>query len=192
MDQNTKRDDFNQKDAALKTYTFTQKQLLIAGGCVLLVIATLLIWKSVQTASLEKAYSQREKEMQAQFANRYAEQTAAYLKSLAKPYVWALRTEVMQGNIGQVNQYNNDMVKQRNFQSVMVADTKGLIISSTDKKYEGKNLSALQMDNYLQTDSTVVTKTADSLLLMASPIMSFNSKLGILLIRYAPKLPGGF
>ena len=84
------------------------------------------------------------------------------------------------------------MVKQRNFQSVMVADTKGLIISSTDKKYEGKNLSALQMDNYLGTDSTVVTKTADSLLVMASPIMSFNNKLGILITRYAPKLPGSF
>ena len=192
MEQDHRAELSDNKETQDRTVTLSIKQLLIIGGIIVLLFVIVFVWKSMQIKSLKTDHAEQKKQMNAQFANRYAEQSAAYLKNLAKPYVWALRTEMMQGNINQLNQYNNDMVKQKNFQLVMVADTKGVIISSTDKKYEGKNLSALQMENYLGTDSTVVAKTADSLLVMASPIMSFNSKLGTLLIRYAPKLPGGF
>ena len=112
-----------------------------------------------------------------------------YLKLLAKPYVWAIRTEMMKGNINQVNLYANDMVKQRNFQSIVVTNDKGVIVSSTDKKLEGKDISALDPQVNVNADSTVVTQTNDSELVMSSPIMGFNSRLGTLMIRYSPKKP---
>lgn len=106
---------------------------------------------------------------------------------MAKPYVWAVRKELMQGNLGQVNLYENDIVKERNFLSVMIADPKGLILTSTDKKYEGKYLSSVRQDVNLNADSAMVSKSSDSVLVLTSPIMSFNSKIGTLIINYSLK-----
>ncbi len=169
--------------------TLTRKQLLIAGGVIIVLFGAMFIWKSVQVSSLKKEQAEKEAALRQEFNTLYSQQSANYLRRLAKPYVWALRTEMLQGNYRQVNLYNNDMVKERNFLSVMVADTKGIIASSTDKRLEGKSFSSLQRGDYLSADSTVVNKINDSLLIMASPIMSFNSKLGTLIINYASKTP---
>jgi hypothetical protein len=169
--------------------TFTRKQLLIAAAVVIVLFGALLIWKSIQVRSLKRERAEKEAALIQEFATIYAKQSAEFLKRLAKPYVWALRTEMLQGNNNQVNLYNNDMVKEKGMISVMVADTKGIVISSTDKKFEGKNFSSLQQGDYLSADSTIVNKVADSLLVMASPIMSFNSKLGTLVVKYAVKTP---
>ena len=169
--------------------TFTRKQLLIAAGIVVVLFGSLLIWKSIQVSSLKKEQAEKEAALKQEFSTIYAQQSADYLKRLAKPYVWALRTELLQGNNSQVHLYNNDMVRERGMISVMVADTKGIVISSTDKKFEGRNLSSLQQTGYLSADSTMVNKLADSLFVMVSPIMGFNSKLGTLVVHYAVKTP---
>ena len=169
--------------------TFTRKQLLIAAGIVVVLFGSLLIWKSIQVSSLKKEQAEKEAALKQEFATIYDQQSADYLKRLAKPYVWALRTELLQGNNSQVHLYNNDMVRERGMISVMVADTKGIVISSTDKKFEGRNLSSLQQGGYLSADSTVVNKLDDSLFVMVSPIMGFNSKLGTLVVHYAVKTP---
>lgn len=88
-----------------------------------------------------------------------------------------------------MNLYNNEMVREKNFISVMVTDSKGIITVSTDKKYEGKNFLTLRSGYFLNNDSTIVTKVNDSLHIMASPIMSFNSRLGTLIVNYAVKTP---
>ena len=168
---------------------FTRKQLLIAAGLIIVLAGGLLIWKSIEVSSLKKEQAQKEAAIKQEFATIYAQQSADYLKRLAKPYVWALRTELLQGNNSQVHLYNNDMVRERGMISVMVADTKGIVISSTDKKFEGRNLSSLQQTGYLSADSTMVNKLADSLFVMVSPIMGFNSKLGTLVVHYAVKTP---
>lgn len=187
-EESSKQMDNTTKSEA-RTVTLTRKQLLIGAGVVIVLFGALMIWKSLQVSSLKKEQAEKETALKQEFSTIYAQQGAEYLKRLAKPYVWALRTEMLQGNNNQVNLYNNDMVKEKGMISVMVADTKGVVISSTDKKFEGKNLSSLQQGDYLSADSTVVTKVADSLLVMASPIMSFNSKLGTLVVNYAVKTP---
>lgn len=168
-------------------YSFDRKQILIAILIVVLLITFLWIWKIVQIKSIKNEYNKREQvlvqnsNMQIEKANRH------FLELIAKPYVWAVRTELMQGNINQINLYGADIVKEKNLVSVMVANEKGLIISSTDKKYEGKDLKAVNLPNDLIRDSTFVDKINESLFVMTSPIMSFNSKLGTLIINYATK-----
>jgi len=108
------------------------------------------------------------------------------LKLLAKPYVWAIRTEMMKGNIEAVNLYANDMVKEKNFQTLTVIDDKGMVISSTNKKLEGKPYSSIGNAAYLSTDSTVVNKVDDTALEVSSPVMGFNKRIGTLIFNYMP------
>ena len=107
-----------------------------------------------------------------------------HLKLLAKPFVWALRTEMLQGNINQVNLYISDMVKERNMQQIIIANDKGMVIASTNKKDE-KQLFSLVAKGADITSNEVKIDTTGKVFIMTSPIMGFNNRLGTLLIKYA-------
>lgn len=55
-------------------------------------------------------------------------------KLLAKPYVSAVRKEMMKGNINQINLYALDLIKEKNFQRIAIANDSGIIVNSTDRK----------------------------------------------------------
>jgi hypothetical protein len=106
-------------------------------------------------------------------------------KLIAKPCVWAIRKELMQGNLEKLNLYGNDIVKENNFLSVMLTDQKGMVLTSIDKKYERKFLSSGWQNVNLSADSTIVQKANGSLLISTSLVMSYNSKIGALIINYS-------
>lgn len=154
-----------------------------------MVIVILLVWKALRIKSVKDEYARREHAIIKDARLQLMETNRHFLKLMAKPYVWSIRTELLKSDINQINLYGNDIVKEQNFISVMVTDRQGTIISTTDKKFQGKTFASIDSASYLNIDSTVVNKVNDSLLIMASPIMSFNSKLGTLIIRYAVKMP---
>lgn len=96
---------------------------------------------------------------------------------------------MMRVNINQVNLFANDMVKEKNFQRIAVANDKGIIISSTNKKDEGQPFSTVGTDAALSSNNTSVENVNDSILIMTSPIMGFNNRLGTLLIKYVIQKP---
>jgi hypothetical protein len=175
-----------------RTYTFTGKQLLVAILTIIALVAILWIWKTMQVNRLKKEQAERVQELKQQTKTMLANSEQYYLGLLAKPYVWAVRTEMMRGNLEQVNLYANDMVKEKNFRSISIADNKGVILSSTNKKLEGQNLTVLGNSINISTNNTVVDQVNDSLLLLASPIMGFNDRLGTLIINYTPTKPAQF
>jgi hypothetical protein len=135
---------------------------------------------------------QSAKEMQqlkAKVANQIRQSEALYLKSIAKPLIWAMRSEMLKNNISQMNIYANEMVKEKNFQKVMVANEKGIVILSTNKKEEGTAFISTAKVNYLLADTTVVENMNDSLLIMSSPVMGFNNRLGTLIATYSSQHP---
>ena len=172
-----------------RTYTFTVKQLLIAALCVVGIIVLLFVWKTISTNSLKKEAAANEAAIKTQAKAKLMENSQRQLQLLAKPYTWAVRTALQQANGSLVNEYANDIVKEKNVVSVMLVDTKNIIVSSTNKKYEGKDYLTVGTAYYLSVDSAVVTKVNDSLLVLASPVMSFNSKLGTLIFTYAVPPP---
>ena len=109
------------------------------------------------------------------------------LEQLSKAYIWAIRKELMANNIEQINLYAIDMVKEKGFQSIITCNNKGIVISATNKKQEGKLFPSFGKSDYLQLQETKVESINDSTLVVASPIMGFNSKLGTLIIEYQSK-----
>ncbi len=147
--------------------------------------AAIWILKEVQMNNIKKDDERDRQSLHDKVAKQIIDSKKENLKVLAKPYVWAVRSEMLKGNISQVNLYANEMVKEGNFESVMVADGQGIIISSTNKKDEGLQFSTISNSAYLSSDSTMVNSRNDSILVMSSPIMGFNNRLGTLIITYA-------
>ncbi|MEO6327808.1 MAG: hypothetical protein ABIO55_02700 [Ginsengibacter sp.] len=164
----------------------SKNKILVAGGVIIVFFAALWIWKAIEIKNL-KLENEKKETLLRQKANELLSQSDyKYLKLLAKPYVWAIRTEMMKGNLDAVNLYANDMVKEKSFQTISVVDDKGMVISSTNKKLEGKAYASVGNAAYLSNDSTLVNKIDAATLEVSSPVMGFNKRIGTLIFDYSP------
>lgn len=137
----------------------------------LLVILIIWFWKNHQIDNIKES-------SQKQFAEKQSEA----LKLFSKPYVWAVRKEMLTKNYQQINLYASDMIHEKGFQSIMVSDAEGIVISSTEKKSEGQQINTIVKPEYLSADSSTINNINDSIMILNSPIMGFNSRLGVLTI----------
>lgn len=136
-----------------------------------LAIIIIWFWKNKQIDNLKES-------SQKQFAEKQYEA----LKLFSKPYVWAVRKEMLTKNYQQINLYASDMIHEKGFQSIMVSDAEGIVISSTEKKSEGQQLNTIVKPEYLSADSATINNINDSIMILNAPIMGFNSRLGVLTI----------
>lgn len=153
----------------------------------LVLLAGLWIWKAIEMRSVRKEAERENERVRETAVSLITGERGEHLKQLVKPFVWAVRSEMLRGNMEGVNLYLQDMVKEKNFQRIQVADTRGIVVASTDKKMEGRPLT--DGGGLLTTDSTVVNNVGDSAWVVSSPIMGFNNRLGTLLIDYASPRP---
>jgi len=166
-----------------------KKTILMIIGVALILLIGVWIWKAIEIKSLKKASEKDKIALKEQATRQIVESNEVHLKLLAKPIIWALRSEMMQGNLSQVNLYLNDLVKEKDFQEIVVANAKGTIVSSTNKKDEGQPFSTIGKESSLSSDDTNLENVSDSLLIMTSPIMGFNNRLGTLYIKYSLQKP---
>jgi len=166
-----------------------RKTIIIIIGVALILLIAVWIWKTVEISKIRKTAESDRQELKEQATRQLVQSNEEHLKLLAKPIIWAVRAEMMQGNISQVNLYLNDLVKEKNFQQIAIANNKGIIISSTDKKDEGQEFSKIGKESYLSSNNTSLENERDSILVMTSPIMGFNNRLGTLYIKYILQKP---
>jgi len=169
--------------------TVNRKTLLITILVAIILIVAMWIWKSISTNNLEEQATVNQNKLKQQTKTIIAQTHADHLKLLAKPFVWSIRTEMMKGNNDQINIYMNEMVREKNFQRIMVLNNKYAIVSSTNKKDEGKSFDTVDSMSKLSGDDTKVENKGDSILTLKSPIMGFNNRLGTLYIQYKVPSP---
>lgn len=169
--------------------TVNRKTLLITILVAIILIVAMWIWKSISTNNLEEQVTVNQNKLKQQTKTIIAQTHADHLKLLAKPFVWSIRTEMMKGNNDQINIYMNEMVREKNFQRIMVLNNKYAIVSSTNKKDEGKSFDTVDSMSKLSGDDTKVENKGDSILTLISPIMGFNNRLGTLYIQYKVPSP---
>ncbi|EOR93347.1 hypothetical protein ADIARSV_3426 [Arcticibacter svalbardensis MN12-7] len=178
-------DSQSKKSVQVRSGSPKAKGILITIVIALVLLSGIFIWKTIEINSLKKNAAKDRQTLTEQANTQIVQSHEAHLKLLAKPFVWAIRTEMMQGNISQVNLYMNEMVKEKNFQSIVVVNDKGVIVSSTDKKNEGKPFSTIGKSTDLRSNGTNLVNLNDSVLVMTSPIMGFNNRLGTLYVKYS-------
>lgn len=165
------------------------KKIVITIGLALVLLIGLWVWKSIEIKNIKGKAESDYQALKVQATNAIVTSREEQLKLLAKTYVWAVRTEMMKGNINQINLYALDMIKEKNMMLIAVANDSGMIVSSTNKKDEGNPFTSIGESTALNNNDTVVENNGDSVLIVTSPVMGFNKRLGTLFIKYAVQLP---
>ncbi len=184
----TKNDNTRPLSGTNNNTGINKKTLWIVILAALALMAGIWIWKEVQIKNIKKEAAHERQQLQDQAESLLVQTHTEHLNLLAKPFVWAVRTEMLNKNISQVNQYANDLVKEKNFKSIIITNEKGVIVSSTDKKQEGKDYVTVGNQSYLSGNTTQVNRVNNQLI-MSSPIMGFNSRLGTAIITYNLQKP---
>lgn len=144
-----------------------------------LAVAGVYVWKNVAVNSAKAQVTES--------ANRIiTEQHKQYLRLVAVPLTWAVRSEMIKNNYDQINQYLNQFVKEKNMKEIVVAKPDGTIVVATNKKREGASVTGAFPPSVLQEDKTAVTTLESGDIMVVSPVMGLNSKQGILILLYTP------
>ena len=146
----------------------------------LIAIVIVYIWKDNQ--------ARKQKEMIENMATvQLMQNNIEMLKLLSKPLIWSIRSEMLRGNLEQVNIYTNDMVKEKNFQFIYVVSPGDSILISTDKKFQGQSAKGMFDNELLKTDSLIAVNNANETVTIFAPVMGYDSRLATLVYSYAPE-----
>ena len=144
-----------------------------------LALIAVYLWKDVQGKKERKAVIEQAN-LQMQTQNK------EMLVLLCKPLVWTIRAELLRENLEQVVLFTNDMVKEKNLESIHLIKPSGEFMISTNKKLEGQSAMGMFDTTLFTTDSTIVVSNASGELIAASPVMGYDKKLCTLLLQYTP------
>jgi sensor histidine kinase regulating citrate/malate metabolism len=190
VNRNTTLDEDARNRANTNTTRAQKKRIVLISFLIAMVLlAVLWIWKTIQINNVKAEAETKQQETRNNALQAIITTNLENLKLWAKPYAWAIRTALMRGDLSQVNQYGEEMIKEKNMQSIVVANQEGIVISSTNKKFEGQDFTIAGKPAYLTSDSTIVEKINDHLIVVSSPIMGYNNRLGTLLISYRLSIP---
>lgn len=185
MDHRNEMQMGNENHNSVNQPTVARKIFIVTILVALLFIIGLWIWMSAKTNNIRKNAETEQVNLKNEAEGIIVQTHEQHLLLLAKPFVWAVRSEMMKGNMSQVNLYMNEMVKEKNFQRIALVNDKGMIVSSTNKKDVGKPFSTIGNSSDLVNNDTKIRPRQDSVLKMTSPVMGLNNRLGTLFIEYS-------
>ena len=106
------------------------------------------------------------------------------LKIIAKPLVWDIRSEMLRGNLEQVDLLISDLVKENNFRYIHLITPNGNVILSTNKSLEGKQIGDEIIAHLLLVESPSIVELADKVIVVAAPVMGIDRRLATMVIGY--------
>jgi len=170
-------------------YRIKLSSILIFFGIVIVLAGGIWIWKNIEISKLNDHSKLEISELKALNRKVVLENNEKLLRLLAKPLVWAIRTELLKKDKTQLNEYINEIIKEENCQKIMVVNELGVVLISSNKKDEGQSVAQIAPGIKQNGTSTEVTMESDSLLVLSSPIMGFNSKLGTVVLYHSAGRP---
>jgi hypothetical protein len=158
---------------------------LYAYMLLILIIIGMYMWKIYDVGRLEKSMDAQRTEMSQKRQQALNEQAKAMLRMMAQPLTWAVRAEIMRDSLSQIDDYFGDLIKERGVQSIFLIDKNSRVAVATNRKLEAQPAADV-VSQTIRNAKEVVIEPSESGLRMAVPIMSFNEKIGILVMDYTP------
>ena len=146
----------------------------------------LYIWKQLAVQSVKLEMEDQRTEMAEEQQKALEVQARDMLRLTALPLAWAVRTEMKQGNLSQIDDYFRDFVKEAGIQAIFLIGRENTVVLATNRKLEAQPAD-LVVSQTIQDAESVLIEKSDSILRLGVPIMSFNEKLGILVVDYEPQ-----
>jgi len=159
-----------------------------------LVFALMNVWRSVSLRRVEDRLEAEVARFTAERTELVRRTTEVYVQGktdsitlFSIPLAWAVRRDVISGNLDQVDQYFTELVKLKGFARIVLAGTDGAILVSSDRKHLGGRFEALYPPDLLAVQQTRLVETAPGRYVIAVPIMGLNERRGTLAVTYEPE-----
>jgi hypothetical protein len=185
----------NNSTAASKSGGMSRERKMMLGlvAALLIVAVGMYGWKVTAVEAVENRLAQveaQQTEARAQIINQAKEvddgRTEESLRLFSIPFAWAIRRELIAGNLNQVDQYFGQTVQIRGFESAVLAKPDGKVIVASDRKKLVENFSSLYPDVDLNSNETKVEKTSNGAFRAVIPILGLNKHLGVVVLEYLP------
>lgn len=168
----------------------SMKVILYAAGAVLLLLVAMWAWKLLAVRGVTKSAEAERAELVAQHETREAklrlssfERLTETLKLIAVPLAWAVRTEAIQEDYVQIEEYLARLVKEPAVTRAVLVSPDGDIRITTDKKLQAEPASRFFGD-LTAGDGIALEQEGDELRLMV-PILGYDTRLGSLIIGFS-------
>jgi hypothetical protein len=169
-------------------FAVPRKILYAAAGLVaLLVLLPLGVfgWRALTVRGLERRMDSQRTELVENKRQALKLQARDMLRLSARPFAWAVRAEMLRGNLGQVDDYIRQFVRETGVRSLMLVGKDGRIQLASDRKLETQSAEPLASKE-IRNATDVVVEEAGEFIRMAVPVMGFDERMGVLVVDYAP------
>ncbi|MGM0477883.1 MAG: hypothetical protein ACQERC_01580 [Bacteroidota bacterium] len=178
-----KKDEASQKDAKQKTNPttpFWKKHIVKLFLAFLLIVS--VIWGWVANNQLRKEHREQITELEQSHRSTLQELRTLKNKQVTQTLALAVRSELIDENNDQVNQYFLQILKQPNVEKVMLINHEsGEILLSTNKKDE----TAVFEHEGLYSAKDVTTEQKEDAWYAATPVMGLNNQLAALVVVFS-------
>jgi hypothetical protein len=148
----------------------------------LLAVVVVFFWKDIEGKSAKKAVIEVA-------TAQLLENNRQSLMLLSKPLVWSIRSEMLRGNLEQVNLLVSNLVKEKNFKYIHLIGPDGNVLLSTNKTLEGKPLNIEKAKAVIASDTTTLINEAENVMVVVAPVMGYDSRLATLVFGYQTGMP---
>ncbi len=163
-----------------------KKNVYVIGILVVLVFI-MYIWKINAVKNVQERMEAKQIQIIEKSQQVMTEKTRYFLRLTTTTFVWAIRKEMLRENYEQINEYLNQFVKEPQIKQILVVKSDGTVAVATDKKLEGVAFSSLYPVELLEKDEIEIMDDQNGNILILSPIMGLNKKLGMLFMVYEPE-----
>lgn len=176
----------NQQESGVAGFWHRYRLLIIVAVAAAAVIGWLYSAKENALEAVQGAAAAERANVARQAEVQHAATLKQSLGLLGVPLAWALRRELMAGNLDQIDQYVGELVRLEGIHEVVVADTDGVITVASDRRHAGAAFTSLYPERYLSTDEIVVDEVAAGHWLLVAPLMGLSGRLGTVVLGYQP------
>ena len=183
--------DRQEQEAGMSGFWHRYRLLIVVALIGAAIIGWLAVSKGMAVRQAEQAAAAQRAAWVTEIEAREADMQKQSLQTFAIPLAWAIRRELMAGNLDQVDQYASELVKQTGFEEVVVAKADGVVAVASDRKNIGIPFDSLYPARYLTADQIDVEETSPGRWQVFVPIMGLNARLGTVAIDYTtqPAVP---
>jgi hypothetical protein len=162
--------------------------LYLTGGVIALLVvlvAGTYLWNVFTVRGLQQRMATEREQLSAEQRKAMDLQARELLRLAARPLAWAIRAELLRGNLGQVDDYMREFVRERGVNSILLVGPDGKILLATNRKLETQLAEGLVSKPLLAAAEPTFEEAA-GMIRLAVPVAGFDRRLGLLVLDYDP------
>ncbi len=174
----------NEQESGARRFWHRHRLAIIVAVIAVAIIGWLAASKGTAMRQAQETVAAQRAEWVKQAEAHQAGMVKQSLNLFGVPLAWAVRREMMAGNLDQVDQYVIDLVKLDGIQGVTVAQADGSIAVASDRRHLGTAFGSLYAERHLTAEQITAEERAPGQWLLVVPVMGLNARLGTVAIEY--------